>query len=50
MMGIDPKQLPAQKEAQKRGLGAIEESEIDIQGELVVLPNYKMPYTFIHDS
>jgi len=46
MMGIDPKQLPAQKEAQKRRLGAIEESDIDIQGELVVLPDYKMPYTF----
>jgi uncharacterized protein (DUF362 family)/ferredoxin len=46
MMGIDPSQLPVQQCARTRRLGILEESEIDIRGELVPIPNFKMPVTF----
>lgn len=46
MMGIDPGQLPVQERAQLRGLGTLSKAEIDIQGELVPIPNFKMPVTF----
>ena len=46
MMGVDPGQLPVQKEARTRGLGTLEDAEIDIRGQLVPIPNFKMPVTF----
>jgi len=46
MMGVDPALLPVQKEALGRGLGALREDEINIRGELVPIPNFKMPVTF----
>jgi len=46
MMGVDPEQLPVQKEARKRGIGAIEVTDITLQGEFAVLPDFKMPATF----
>ena len=46
MMGVDPRLLPVQEQARLRGLGTLEETEIDLQGELVVIPNFRMPVTF----
>jgi len=46
MMGVDPSQLPVQQCARSRRLGTLEQSEIDIQGELIPIPNFKMPVTF----
>ncbi len=46
MMGVDPGRLPVQEQARVRGLGALEESEIDIWGQFVVIPNFRMPVTF----
>ncbi len=46
MMGVDPGQLPVQKQAQARGLGTLKEAEIDLSGELVPISNFKMPVTF----
>ena len=46
MMGVDPRLLPVQEQARLRGLGTLEEAEIDLQGELVVIPDFRMPVTF----
>jgi len=46
MMGVEPGLLPVQAEAQGRGLGTLEEAEIDLKGELVPIPNFRMPVTF----
>jgi len=46
MMGVDPNQLPVQKQAKVRRLGNLKESEIDILGRLVPIPDFKMPVTF----
>jgi uncharacterized protein (DUF362 family)/Pyruvate/2-oxoacid:ferredoxin oxidoreductase delta subunit len=46
MMGVDPAQLPVQKEAWSRGLGVLNEEEIEINGEMVPIPDFKMPVTF----
>ena len=46
MMGVDPGELPVQKQAQARGLGTLDKKEIDIWGKLVPIPNFKMPVTF----
>ncbi len=46
MMGVDPALLPVQKEALTRGLGVLQEDKVDIWGELVPIPNFKMPVTF----
>ena len=46
MMGVDPMVLFVQKEAADRGLGNIEEGNIDIFGEMQVIPDFKMPVTF----
>ncbi|MFC1977016.1 4Fe-4S binding protein [Chloroflexota bacterium] len=48
MMGVDPGQLPVQKQAQTRGLGTLEKTDIDIHGQLVPIPDFKMPVTFTH--
>jgi len=50
MMGVDPKELPIQQEAQKRGLGNIDESGIDVRGQVEVIPDFKMPVTFFPQS
>ncbi len=46
MMGVDPNGLHVQKEGLARGLGALQEDEIDIRGQLVQIPDFKMPVTF----
>jgi uncharacterized protein (DUF362 family)/NAD-dependent dihydropyrimidine dehydrogenase PreA subunit len=46
MMGVDPALLPVQKEALARGLGVLQEDEIEIVGEMVPIPDFKMPVTF----
>lgn len=46
MMGVDPSQLPVQKQALSRSLGRLEETDLDLKGELVPIPNFKMPVTF----
>jgi len=46
MMGVDPGRLPVQEQARVRGLGALEESEIDVRGPFEVIPDFKMPVTF----
>lgn len=46
MMGVDARQLPVQEQALARGLGVLDEAEIDIRGQLVPIPNFKMPVTF----
>ena len=46
MMGVEPGLLPVQEQARVRGLGTLEEAEIDIRGELVPIPDFKMPVTF----
>jgi len=46
MMGVEPGRLPVQEQARIRGVGLMGESEIDIRGELEVLPDFKMPVTF----
>ena len=46
MMGVDPAQLPVQKEALARGLGALVQDETEILGELLPIPGFKMPVTF----
>jgi uncharacterized protein (DUF362 family)/NAD-dependent dihydropyrimidine dehydrogenase PreA subunit len=46
MMGVDPVLLPVQKEALTRGFGVLNEDKIIIMGELVSIPDFKMPVTF----
>ncbi len=46
MMGVDPALLPVQKEALARRLGTLHEAEVEILGELVPIPGFKMPVTF----
>jgi len=46
MMGVDPAGLPVQKEALARGLGVLEEDEIDIHGKFLKISDFKMPVTF----
>ena len=46
MMGVDPIGLPVQKEGLARGLGALQEDEITIHGQLTQIPDFKMPVTF----
>jgi len=46
MMGVDPGRLPVQEQARVRGLGALEELEIDVRGQFEVIPNFRMPVTF----
>lgn len=46
MIGVDPHLLPVQKQALLRGLGVLEEAEIDILGKLEVIPDFRMPVTF----
>jgi uncharacterized protein (DUF362 family)/NAD-dependent dihydropyrimidine dehydrogenase PreA subunit len=46
MMGVDPALLPVQKEALVRGLGVLQEKEIEILGQLVPIPDFRMPVTF----
>ena len=43
MMGINPKDLPFLKIAQQRGLGDFDASAIDIIGDLVPIPDFKLP-------
>lgn len=46
MMGVDPALLPIQKEGLARGLGALDERDVVIQGDLIKIPDFKMPSTF----
>jgi len=46
MMGVDPGLLPVQEQARRRGMGVLEETEIDLQGKLEVIPDFRMPVTF----
>ena len=46
MMGIDPETLPVQTQARDLGLGKLSEADIAIDGELIVIPDYKMPVTY----
>ncbi|MEE8353305.1 MAG: DUF362 domain-containing protein [Dehalococcoidales bacterium] len=46
MMGVDPEVLPVQRLARDLGLGNLDEADIRIDGELVPIPDFKMPVTF----
>lgn len=46
MMGFDPELLPVQKLARDLGLGKFAAADIAIDGELVTIPDFKMPVTF----
>jgi uncharacterized protein (DUF362 family)/NAD-dependent dihydropyrimidine dehydrogenase PreA subunit len=46
MMGVDPAELPVQKEGLARGLGVLGEDEIEIRGPFAEIPEFKMPVTF----
>jgi len=43
LMGLEPRLLPLLQMAAKRGLGDYEESSIEILGELVPIPGFKVP-------
>lgn len=43
LMGLDPRLLPVLEMARKRGLGDYDESSIEIFGELVPVPDFKVP-------
>ncbi len=47
MAGVDPLMLPVQKRAQERGFGTVNLAEVDIEGKIVKIPDFKMPNTFI---
>ncbi len=46
MMGVDPEVLPVQRLARDLGLGRFDEADITIDGELVPIPDFRMPVTF----
>jgi ferredoxin len=46
MMGVDPFDLPVQKEALARDMGVLDEKAIDVRGGFVQIPDFKMPVTF----
>lgn len=46
MMGVEPGRLPVQAAAMERGIGRAGSDEIDIRGEFVVIPDFKMPASF----
>jgi uncharacterized protein (DUF362 family)/NAD-dependent dihydropyrimidine dehydrogenase PreA subunit len=46
MMGVEPLSLPVQKEGLARRLGVLHEDDIEIQGQLEQIPDFKMPVTF----
>ena len=47
MMGVDPAILPVQREALVRGIGVLDESKIDVEGDFFKIPDFKMPVTFL---
>ena len=47
MMGVDPAILPVQKEALVRGIGVLDESRIDVDGDFFKIPDFKMPSAFL---
>jgi uncharacterized protein (DUF362 family) len=47
MMGVDPALLPVQKWASDLGLGAMDDADIDVEGDFVTIPDFKMPVTFV---
>lgn len=47
MIGVDPAQLYFLVVAQERGFGTYQESEIEIDGQLDVIPDFKLPTTFV---
>lgn len=47
MAGVDPLMLPVQKRAQERGFGTVDLSQVEVEGKVVPIPNFKMPNTFI---
>ncbi|MBW1846154.1 MAG: DUF362 domain-containing protein [Deltaproteobacteria bacterium] len=49
MMGVEPSDLPVQKEAAIRGLGSMKSYEIEVAGLLEQIPNFRMPVTFYHE-
>jgi uncharacterized protein (DUF362 family)/NAD-dependent dihydropyrimidine dehydrogenase PreA subunit len=50
MMGVDPSDLPVQREAEIRALGRLKKDEIQVSGPLEQIPDFKMPVTFYHES
>ena len=47
MMGVDPVLLPVQREARERGMGEFEPSQIEVEGDFLVIPDFRMPVTFL---
>jgi uncharacterized protein (DUF362 family)/NAD-dependent dihydropyrimidine dehydrogenase PreA subunit len=50
MMNVDPMTLPLIMEADRRGFGKIDETEIEIKGELRPIPDFRMPVTYLARS
>ncbi|MCL5957757.1 MAG: DUF362 domain-containing protein [Chloroflexi bacterium] len=46
MIGVDPSSLYFLQVAQERGLGTYEAAEIEIDGKLEAIPDFKLPTTF----
>lgn len=47
MAGVDPLMLPVQKRALERGFGTLDLNQVEIEGRIVPIPDFKMPNTFI---
>lgn len=45
MAGIDPARVPTQAWASKRGLAPVDLKEVEVQGELPVIPRFRKPST-----
>jgi ferredoxin len=46
MMGVDPDDLPVQREAGIRGLGTMKTGEMEVSGPVEQIPDFQMPVTF----
>ena len=46
MMGVEPGELPVQKEALARRVGALDPNEIELRGQLIPIPDFKIPVTY----
>lgn len=50
MMGLEPKRVPPTRIAAERGLGPLDLSEVEIDGEFKVIDDYKLPATISRSS
>ncbi|MDO8491459.1 MAG: DUF362 domain-containing protein [Dehalococcoidia bacterium] len=50
MVGVEPMRFPVTKRGQERGFGTTDLSQVEVEGNIVVIPDFKLPNTFIAEA